>query len=160
MAEVVSKNNLKQFHVAETEKFAHATYFFNGGREEPYSGEERKLIPSNKVATHDLAPEMKAKEIADEIIMAVKKGECHFIVANFANMDMVGHTGKIKETITAAETIDSNLGKIIKAVEKSDYILVITADHGNAEKCLTRKQIKRTRRIREAWCRLSLWKKD
>ena len=134
LAEVVSKNNLKQFHVAETEKFAHATYFFNGGREEPYSGEERKLIPSNKVATHDLAPEMKAKEITNEIITAVKKGECHFIVANFANMDMVGHTGKIKETITAAETIDSNLGKIIKAVEKSDYILVITADHGNAEK--------------------------
>ena len=75
-------------------------------------------------------------------------------------MDMVGHTGKIKETITAAETIDSNLGKIIKAVEKSDYILVITADHGNAEKMFDPKQIKRTRRIREAWCRLSLWKKD
>ena len=73
LAEVVSKNNLKQFHVAETEKFAHATYFFNGGREEPYSGEERKLIPSNKVATHDLAPEMKAKEITNEIITAVKK---------------------------------------------------------------------------------------
>lgn len=134
LAEIISKNNLKQFHIAETEKFAHATYFFNGGREEPYSGEDTKLIPSNKIATHDLAPEMKAKEITDEIISAVKNGEHNFILANFANMDIVGHTGKMKETIMAAETIDSNLGRITKEVEKSDYVLIITADHGNAEK--------------------------
>lgn len=134
LAEVISKNGLKQFHIAETEKFAHATYFFNGDRKEPYPGEDRKLIASNKVATHDLAPEMKAEKITDEIITAVKNGEHNFILANFANMDMVGHTGKMKETIRAAETIDSNIGRIIREVEKSDYILIITADHGNAEK--------------------------
>ena len=134
LAEVISKNGLKQFHIAETEKFAHATYFFNGGKEEPYAGEDRKLISSNKIATHDLAPEMKAKEITDEIIMAVKKGEHNFILANFANMDIVGHTGKMKETIAAAEVLDLNLGRIIKETEKSDYVLIVTADHGNAEK--------------------------
>ena len=134
LAEVISKNNLKQFHIAETEKFAHITYFFNGGKEEPFKGEDRKLVSSNKIATHDLAPEMKAKEITDEIIMAAKKRECNFILANFANMDIVGHTGKMKETIAAAEVLDLNLGRIIKEAEKSDYVLVVTADHGNAEK--------------------------
>jgi len=134
LAEIISKNNLKQFHVAETEKFAHATYFFNGGREKPYAGEDRNLVASNKIATHDLAPEMKAKEITDEIVMAMQKGDYHFIVANFANLDIVGHTGKMKETIMAAETIDLNLGRMMKEVEKSDYVLIITADHGNAEK--------------------------
>lgn len=134
LAEIISKNNLKQFHVAETEKFAHVTSFFNGGREEVYSGEDRKLISSNKIATHDLAPEMKAKEIADEIIKAMQKNEYHFIVANFANLDVVGHAGKMKEAVVATETVDFNLGRITKEAEKGDYALVITADHGNAEK--------------------------
>jgi len=134
LAEIISKKGLKQLHIAETEKFAHVTYFFNGGKEEPFAGEDRKFVASNKVATHDLAPEMKAREITDEIITAVKKGEYHFILANFANMDIIGHTGKMKETITAAETIDLNLGRIMKEAEKSGYILIVTADHGNAEK--------------------------
>ena len=122
LAEIISKNGLKQFHIAETEKFAHATYFFNGGKEEPYAGEDRKIISSNKIATHDLMPEMKAKEITDEIIKAAQRSDYHFIVANFANMDIVGHTGKMKETIVAAEVLDLNLGRIIKETEKSDYI--------------------------------------
>lgn len=134
LAEVVSKNNLKQFHVAETEKYSHVTSFFDGGREESYPNEDRKLIPSNKVATHDLAPEMKAKEITDEAISAIQKNEYDFIVANFANLDMVGHSGKMNETIKAVETIDFNLGRIIKEVEKAGCVLMVTADHGNAEK--------------------------
>ena len=134
LAEIISKNNLKQIHIAETEKFAHVTYFFNGGKEDPFAGEERKLIASNKVATHDLAPEMKAREITDEIITAAQKGEYDFILANFANLDIVGHTGKMKEAVVAAETVDFNLGRIIKEIEKSGYILIVTADHGNAEK--------------------------
>ena len=133
LAEIISKNGLKQLHIAETEKFAHMTYFFNGGKEESFAGEERKLIASNKVATHDLAPEMKTKEITDEIITAAQKGEYDFILANFANLDIIGHTGKMKETIVAAETIDSSLGRIIKEVENSRYVFMITADHGNAE---------------------------
>ena len=136
LAEVVSKNNFKQLHIAETEKFAHVTYFFNGGREEPYSGEDRKLIQSNKIATHDLMPEMKAREITDEIISAIQKNEYGFIVANFANLDMVGHSGKMNETIEAVEMVDFNLGRITKEVEKAGYVLMITADHGNAEKMI------------------------
>ena len=134
LAEIISKNNLKQLHIAETEKFAHVTSFFDGGREDSYPNEDRKLIPSNKVATHDLMPEMKAKEIADEIIVAMQNGNNGFIVANFANLDMVGHTGKMKETIIAVETVDYNLGRVIKEAENRNYVLVITADHGNAEK--------------------------
>ena len=129
-------------------------FLFDGYRKEPYPNEDRKLIASNKVATHDLAPEMKTKEIADEIITAVKNGKYHFILANLANMDIIGHTGKMKETITAAETIDLNLGRIIKEAEKSDYVLIITADHGNAEKCLTLKSISPTRRTRGIQSRL------
>lgn len=134
LAEIISKNNLKQFHIAETEKFAHITYFFNGGKEEVYSGEDRKLIPSNKVATHDLAPEMKAKEIADSLIEAIKSGKYDFIVANFANLDMVGHSGKMNETIKAIEALDVEMGRIVKEAENAGFVLMITADHGNAEK--------------------------
>ena len=134
LAEIISKNNLKQIHIAETEKFAHVTYFFNGGKEEPFAGEDRKLVASNKVATHDLAPEMKAREITDEIITAAQKGEYDFILANFANLDIIGHTGKMKEAVIAAETVDLNLGRIMKEAEKSGYVLIVTADHGNAEK--------------------------
>lgn len=134
LAEVISKEGLRQLHISETEKYSYVTFLFDGHNKESYPNEDRKLISSNKVVTHDLAPEMKAKEITDEIILAVESNEYHFIVANFANMDIVGHTGKMKETITAAETIDLNLGRIIKEVEGSDYVLIISADHGNAEK--------------------------
>mgnify|MGYP001572510392 FL=1 len=134
LAEVVSKAGLKQLHISETEKYSYVTFLFNGYRKEPYPKEDRKLISSNKIATHDLIPEMKAKEISDEIIAALKKREYHFILANFANMDIVGHTGKMEAAVAAAEAVDSNLGRIIKEIEDSDYVLVITADHGNAEK--------------------------
>ncbi|MCK6462287.1 MAG: 2,3-bisphosphoglycerate-independent phosphoglycerate mutase [Candidatus Pacebacteria bacterium] len=134
LAEVLSKNNLKQFHVAETEKFAHATYFFNGGREYPYAGEDRLLIPSNKVATHDLAPEMKAEEIADAVVEKSAGGKYDFILANFANLDMVGHSGKVEATVRAVEAVDGSIGRIFEAVKKFGYVLIVTADHGNAEK--------------------------
>ncbi len=134
LAEVVSKAGLKQLRISETEKYSYVTFLFDGYKKEPYPNEDRKLIESNKIATHDLMPEMKAKEITDEIIKAMQKCEYHFIVVNFANLDIIGHTGKMKETITAAETVDFNLGRIIKEAEKTDYALVITADHGNAEK--------------------------
>lgn len=139
LAEVVSKAGLKQLHISETEKYSYVTFLFDGYKKEPYPNEDRKLIASNKVATHDLAPEMKAKEITDEIITAVKNGKYNFILANFANMDIVGHTGKMKETIRAAETVDLNLGRIIKETGKGDYVLIVTADHGNAEKMFDQK---------------------
>jgi len=134
LAEVISKAGLKQLHISETEKYSYVTFLFDGYKKEPYPNEERKLIASNKVATHDLAPEMKAREITDEIITAVKKGEYDFILANFANLDIVGHTGKMKEAVIAVETVDLNLGRIMKEAEKSGYVLIVTADHGNAEK--------------------------
>jgi len=134
LAEVVSKSGLNQLHISETEKYPYVTFLFDGYKKEPYPKEDRKLIPSNKIATHDLMPEMKAKEITDETITAIQKGYYGFIVINFANLDIVGHTGKMKEAIMAVETVDSSIGRIMKEVEKSDYILMITADHGNAEK--------------------------
>ena len=99
LAEIISKNGLKQFHIAETEKFAHATYFLMEEKEEPYAGEDRKLISSNKIATHDLAPEMKAKEITDEIIAVRGKASIILLWYHFANLDIIGHTGKTKETV-------------------------------------------------------------
>lgn len=132
--EILSLNGKKQLRIAETEKYAHVTYFFNGGKEEPFDGEDRILIHSNKVATHDLAFEMKAIEISNEAIAAIEKGKYDFILVNFANPDMVGHSGKINETIKAVETVDAELGKILKIAQENNYILMITADHGNAEK--------------------------
>lgn len=134
LAETLSKAGKKQFHVAETEKYAHVTFFFNGGREEPFTGEERLLIPSNKIATHDLAPEMKAKEIADAVIEKIKEGKTDFIVANFANLDMVGHSGNMEPAIKAIEEVDGETGRIFKTANEHGNILIITADHGNAEK--------------------------
>jgi len=134
LSEILSKAGLKQFHVAETEKFAHVTYFWNGGREKPYEGEDRKLIPSNKVATHDMMPQMGAKAISDELINAIESDKYDFIVANFANLDMVGHSGRMGETIVAVEAVDRELGRIFEETQKNNLILIITADHGNAEK--------------------------
>ena len=141
LAEAVSKAGWKQFHVAETEKYAHVTYFFNGGREEPWPGEERKLIPSLKIATYDLQPSMAAAGVCDALVAAIEGGHYDFIVANFANPDMVGHTGVWDATIKACETVDACLGRVaaaILAVDANDpsapgAVLLITADHGNAD---------------------------
>lgn len=133
LAEVLSRNNLKQLHLAETEKYAHVTYFFNGGREEPFPGEERLLIPSQYVPTYDLKPEMSAPEIAENLIKEIKERKYDFIVANFANPDMVGHSGNFKAVVKAVETIDKLMGQISKTILEKNAILIITADHGNAE---------------------------
>lgn len=133
LAEVLSDQGLQQYHVAETEKYAHVTYFFNGGREEPFAGEDRQLIPSPKVATYDQAPAMSAREIADDIVQRIEAGEHEFIVANFANADMVGHTGNFEATVQAIEVLDECLGKVIDAVLQQNGVVLMTADHGNAE---------------------------
>jgi 2,3-bisphosphoglycerate-independent phosphoglycerate mutase len=119
--------------VAETEKYAHVTYFFNGGMEEPFPGEERLLVPSPKVATYDLKPEMSAAGIADAVIKAVEDGTFDVIIVNFANADMVGHSGKIEPTVKGVETVDACLGRIEPVVRAKGGALLITADHGNAE---------------------------
>ena len=141
LAGAVSKAGWTQFHVAETEKYAHVTYFFNGGREEPWPGEDRKLIPSLKVATYDLQPSMAAKGVCDALVAAISGGKYDLIVANFANPDMVGHTGVWGATVSACETVDAALGRVadaILAVDADDpagpgAVLLITADHGNAD---------------------------
>ncbi len=133
LAKVLSDAGLKQLHVAETEKYAHVTYFFNGGREEPFPGEDRLLIPSPKVATYDLQPEMSAYGIRDGILAALDKNAYDFIIVNFANADMVGHTGVIPAVVKAVETVDACLGAIVPAVLARGGVALITADHGNAE---------------------------
>ena len=141
LAGAVSKAGWTQFHVAETEKYAHVTYFFNGGREEPWPGEDRKLIPSLKVATYDLQPSMAAEGVCEALVDAIGSGKYDLIVANFANPDMVGHTGVWDATVKACETVDGCLGRVadaILAVDAGDptapgAVLLITADHGNAD---------------------------
>jgi 2,3-bisphosphoglycerate-independent phosphoglycerate mutase len=141
LAEAFSEAGWTQFHVAETEKYAHVTYFFNGGVEASWPGEERLLVPSPKVATYDLQPEMSAQGVTDALVDAIDSGRFDFIVANFANPDMVGHTGVWDATVRAVETIDACLGQIVAAVERVNTadlgapgaLLAITADHGNAE---------------------------
>ncbi len=133
LANVLGAHQLRNLRVAETEKFAHVTYFFNGGIESPFPGEERILIPSLKVATYDLAPEMKAEAIGDTIVKAVNDTAFDLIVANFANADMVGHSGKLEPTIRACEAIDAQLGRVYKAIKERNGSWLITADHGNAE---------------------------
>ena len=134
LAQVISNAGLKQLHVAETEKYAHVTYFFNGGRETPFPGEERQLVPSPKeVATYDLKPEMSAYGIRDTLLAALEQNTFDFIIVNFANADMVGHTGVLPAVITAVETIDTCLEPIIAKVLEIGGAAIITADHGNAE---------------------------
>ena len=133
LANVLAQHQLRNLRVAETEKFAHVTYFFNGGIETPFPGEDRVLIPSLKVATYDLAPEMKAEAIGDAIVKAVNDTAFDLIVANFANADMVGHSGKLEPTIKACEAVDAQLGRIYKAIKERNGSWLITADHGNAE---------------------------
>ena len=133
VADVVSDAGLTMFRTAETEKYAHVTYFFNGGHEPPHKGEERQLVQSQKVATYDLAPEMSARGVTDVLCGAIAGREHDFILCNYANGDMVGHTGSIPATIKAVETVDECLARVIAAAEASGARLLVTADHGNCE---------------------------
>ena len=133
LGEVAADAGLTQLRIAETEKYAHVTFFFNGGREQVYPGEDRILVPSPKVATYDLQPEMSAAEVADRMVAAIEQARYDLIVANFANGDMVGHTGILAAAIKAAETIDSCLAKLEQAVVRAGGVMLVTADHGNAE---------------------------
>jgi 2,3-bisphosphoglycerate-independent phosphoglycerate mutase len=133
LANVMANANLRNLRVAETEKYAHVTYFFNGGIEKPFPGEDRTLVPSQKVATYDLAPEMSAPGIADAVIKAINDTAFDLIIVNFANADMVGHSGKLEPTIRAVETVDTQLGRIYNAIKQRSGTWLITADHGNAE---------------------------
>ncbi len=137
IAKVIAAGGGRQLHVAETEKYPHVTYFFNGGEEQPYPGEHRELAPSPRdVATYDLAPAMSAAQAADRFVEAWTADEPQFGVINFANADMVGHTGVIPAAVTAVETVDAQLGRIVEAVQASGGVLLITADHGNADHML------------------------
>ncbi len=133
LADVMAAQKMRNLRVAETEKYAHVTYFFNGGVEQPFPGEDRILVPSPKVATYDLKPEMSAAGIADAVVKATEDGTFDVIIVNFANADMVGHSGKIEPTIKAVETVDACLARIERAVRAKGGAMLITADHGNAE---------------------------
>lgn len=133
LARVISEAGLKQFHCAETEKYPHVTYFFNGGQADPMPGETRLMIPSPKVATYDLQPEMSAAWVTDAVLDAIKSNTYGFIVVNYANGDMVGHTAKQDAVIHAVETLDKELGRLLEMAAKHDYSVIITADHGNCE---------------------------
>jgi 2,3-bisphosphoglycerate-independent phosphoglycerate mutase len=133
LADMLAQANLRNLRIAETEKYAHVTYFFNGGIEKPFAGEDRVLVPSQKVATYDLAPEMSANGIADAVIKAIGDPAFDLVVVNFANADMVGHSGKIEPTVKGVETIDSCLGRVYQELRLRGGSMLITADHGNAE---------------------------
>src|SRR6476660_4171572 len=133
VAEVVSNAGMTMLRTAETEKYAHVTYFFNGRIETPFPGEERILVPSQKVATYDLMPEMSAPGVTDVLVNAIQKGEHDFILCNFANGDMVGHTGSIPATLAAVEVVDQCMTRVMKAAQASGARLLVTADHGNCE---------------------------
>ncbi|WP_179287780.1 2,3-bisphosphoglycerate-independent phosphoglycerate mutase [Acetobacter syzygii] len=133
LGEVIAQAGLRQLRMAETEKYPHVTYFMNGGREKLFEGEDRILVPSPKVATYDLQPEMSAPELTDKAVAAIKSGEYDLIVLNFANPDMVGHTGVLEAAIKAVETVDTGLGRIAQALEEQHGVLLVTADHGNCE---------------------------
>ena len=133
LAQIFGELNYKNLRVAETEKYAHVTYFFNGGVEKPYPGEERILVPSPKVPTYDLKPEMSAAGITDAVVKAIEKGDFDAIIMNYANADMVGHSGKLDATIKAVETVDECLGRLYQTLKPKGGAWIITADHGNAE---------------------------
>lgn len=134
LGEYLSKNGKTQLRIAETEKYAHVTFFFNGGVEKTFEGEDRALIPSPKVATYDLQPEMSAYEVTDEVISRIKSGKYDVIILNFANCDMVGHTGVFEAAVKAVEAVDECVGRIYDIIMEKDGVLLITADHGNADK--------------------------
>ncbi|MGH9763032.1 MAG: 2,3-bisphosphoglycerate-independent phosphoglycerate mutase, partial [Blastocatellia bacterium] len=136
LADVLAKAGLRNLRIAETEKYAHVTFFFNGGVEKEFPGEKRVLIPSPKVATYDLKPEMIAIELTDGVVKAVESGEFDVLIINYANADMVGHTGILEAAIKAVETIDTCLGRVVKAIRERGGTVIITADHGNAEQMI------------------------
>ena len=133
LAQILSESGLRQFHCAETEKYAHVTFFFNGGREEPFDGEDRHVVPSPKVDTYDLAPQMSARAVADKIIEVCGQGDHEFVVVNFANADMVGHTAVAESVIRAVEVLDEEVGRVVAAAEAAGYSVIITSDHGNCD---------------------------
>jgi 2,3-bisphosphoglycerate-independent phosphoglycerate mutase len=133
LAQVFAELDYKNLRCAETEKYAHVTYFFNGGVEKPFGGEERILVPSPKVATYDLKPEMSAAGITDTVVKAIEKGDFDAIIMNYANADMVGHSGKLEAAIKAVEAVDAGLARIYDAMKPRGGVWIITADHGNAE---------------------------
>ena len=133
LGEYISAKGLKQLHTAETEKYAHVTFFFNGGRETPFEGEDRILVPSPKVATYDLKPEMSAYEVKDKLVAAIKENKYDFIVVNFANGDMVGHTGVYEAIEKAVKAVDACVKEVVEAANATDYETIIIADHGNAD---------------------------
>jgi 2,3-bisphosphoglycerate-independent phosphoglycerate mutase len=136
LGQVLSENNLPQLRIAETEKYAHVTFFFNGGEERCFEGEERILIPSPKVTTYDLKPEMSAYEVTDRVIKEIKSKNFEVIVLNYANCDMVGHTGILQAAIKAVETVDRCVGQVVSAAKEVEGICMVTSDHGNAEKMI------------------------
>jgi 2,3-bisphosphoglycerate-independent phosphoglycerate mutase len=133
MAQILADEGMTQFHTAETEKYAHVTYFFNGGREAPYEGEDRELIPSAKVATYDQKPEMSAAGVSAALVKAVRSGKYDFAIVNIANPDMVGHTGDFAATVKAMEATDRAVGEMVDATLSAGGCMLLTADHGNAE---------------------------
>jgi 2,3-bisphosphoglycerate-independent phosphoglycerate mutase len=133
LGETAARAGMKQLRIAETEKYAHVTFFFNGGEERQFDGEERILVPSPKVATYDLKPEMSAPEVTDRLVEAIGSGKFDLVVVNYANTDMVGHTGILPAAIQAVEAVDACLGRLMDAVRKAGGVLLVTADHGNAE---------------------------
>ncbi len=137
LGEVLSQHGLRQLRIAETEKYPHVTFFMNGGREEKFPGEDRILINSPKVATYDLKPEMSAYEVTDALLKEIEADKYDAIILNYANPDMVGHSGKLEPTIKAIEAVDECLGKVVDAILAKGGIAIITADHGNADEVLT-----------------------
>jgi 2,3-bisphosphoglycerate-independent phosphoglycerate mutase len=135
-AEVLSNNNLKQLHLAETEKYAHVTFFFNGGKEEPFEGEDRILVNSPSVATYDKKPEMSAYEVTDKVIEALDSDKYDVIILNYANADMVGHTGVFEAAVKAIESVDECVGRVVTKAREKDFAALITADHGNSDNML------------------------
>jgi 2,3-bisphosphoglycerate-independent phosphoglycerate mutase len=136
LGEYLSSQGKKQLHTAETEKYAHVTFFFNGGREKPFEGEDRILVPSPKAATYDLKPEMSAYEVKDKLVGAINTQQYDFIVVNFANGDMVGHTGVYNAIAKAVHAVDNCVKDVIEAAKKNDYEAIIIADHGNADNAI------------------------
>jgi len=133
IARVISEAKLTQLHIAETEKYAHVSYFFNGGHEKPYAGQDNIIIPSPSVPSYDQQPEMSAPKLTERLVKEIKADKYDFIVVNFANPDMVGHTGNIKATIKAMEALDECVSKVVNQTLEQDGLIFITADHGNAE---------------------------
>ena len=145
--EWLSKQRHTQLRISETEKYAHVTFFFNGGVETEFEGEERQLVASPKVATYDLQPEMSSAELTEKMVAAIDSGNYDTIICNYPNADMVGHTGVYEAAKSAIEALDSSLGKVVEAIQKVGGQMLITADHGNAEMMVIQRQVGPTLRI-------------